>query len=313
MSNSPLVSYTKISPNKSTRTEKITKITPHYMAGNLTVETCGNVFAPSSRQASSNYGIGSDGRVGMYVPENYRAWTSSSAWNDQRAVTIEVANIDSYGTITQAAWDALVNLCVDICKRNGISKLEFTGDRNGSVTWHCMFSDTSCPGNYLKENTPRLVSEVNSKLNPKVRDRSLQQWTADVSNPNQLLWVRDLGNNRIAIRFDVIWDWLSDPNSSQTTAPAQTWGGTDENTDPRAPQILVLEKASVFGASFIHPEVAPQLSLEITGTQNGALAQWAPHNGSASQMWCFVPVGKKYLLLNAYSLKALDVPNGGWK
>lgn len=134
------------------------------MAGNLSVESCGMVFAPSSRQASSNYGIDSNGKVGMYVPEDHRAWTSSSAWNDQRAVTIEVANIDSYGTVTKAAWDALVKLCVDICKRNGIPRLEFTGDKNGSLTWHCMFASTSCPGNYLKDNTPRLVKEVNSLL-----------------------------------------------------------------------------------------------------------------------------------------------------
>lgn len=164
MSNSPLVSYTRISPNKSRRTEKIIGITPHYMAGNCSIETCGEIFAPSSRQASSNYGIGSDGRVGLYVPEDYRAWTSSSSWNDQRRVTIEVANIDSYGTITQAAWDSLVNLCVDICQRNGISSVNFTGDKYGVITWHCMFSSTSCPGQYLKNNTPYLVDEINKRL-----------------------------------------------------------------------------------------------------------------------------------------------------
>lgn len=164
VSNSPLVNYTAISPNKSVRTQRITKITPHYMAGNLSVETCGNVFAPTSRQASSNYGIGSDGRVGMYVPENYRAWTSSSSWNDQRAVTIEVANIDSYGTFTNAAWATLVNLCVDICQRNGIPELVFTGDSSGSLTWHCMYSSTSCPGQFMKDNTLRLCNEVNAIL-----------------------------------------------------------------------------------------------------------------------------------------------------
>lgn len=166
MSNSPLVCYTRISPNKSRRTERIIGITPHYMAGNCSIETCGEIFAPTSRQASSNYGIGSDGRVGLYVPEDYRAWTSSSSWNDQRRVTIEVANVDSYGTFTDAAWNSLVNLCVDICQRNGIDWVNFTGDKYGVITWHCMFAATSCPGQFLKDNTYRLVDEINNRLHP---------------------------------------------------------------------------------------------------------------------------------------------------
>ena len=316
MSNSSLVSYTKISPNKSTRTEKIAKITPHYMAGNLSVETCGNVFAPSSRQASSNYGIGSDGRVGMYVPENYRAWTSSSAWNDQRAVTIEVANVDSYGTITQAAWDTLVSLCVDICKRNGISQLEFTGDKNGSLTWHCMFSDTSCPGSYLKNNTPRLIQEVNDMLNPRVRNRDLQIYDPTLSNINQQFYIRTLSIARIAIRSNACWDWISDPNSSTITTPAQTWGGEggdDGNKNPRAPQILTLEDADAFGGKYIHPEVAPNLSLGVDGYGNGSQVKWFPHDGKTDKIWHFIPYYDKYLIINAATLKALDVPNGGWK
>ena len=106
MSNSGLVNYTKISPNRtSPRRNKIDRITIHHMAGNLAVETCGNVFAPRSRQASSNYGIGSDGRVGMYVEEKDRAWTSSSGANDHRAITIEVA--DNAGA---PGWEAQVLL-----------------------------------------------------------------------------------------------------------------------------------------------------------------------------------------------------------
>ena len=96
MSNSSLVSYTKLSPNCSKpRNHKIDTITIHHMAGNLSVETCGNVFATTSRKASSNYGIGSDGRVGLYVEEVNRAWTSGNRANDNRAITIEVANDDA--------------------------------------------------------------------------------------------------------------------------------------------------------------------------------------------------------------------------
>lgn len=167
MSNSSMVCYTAISPNKSSRNgNKIKKITPHHMSGNLSIETCGNVFAPSSRQASSNYGIGSDGRVGMYVEEKDRAWTSSSYANDSQAVTIEVANSKLGGDwpISDAAWESLVKLCVDICKRNGIPKLVWTGDSSGTLTMHKMFAATDCPGTYLERRMPELASQVNAIL-----------------------------------------------------------------------------------------------------------------------------------------------------
>lgn len=91
--NSSLVSYTKLSPNHSgQRTHSIDRITPHCVVGQCSVETLGNIFLPTSRQASSNYGIGVDGRVGMYVEEKNRSWCSSSNANDQRAVTIECAS-----------------------------------------------------------------------------------------------------------------------------------------------------------------------------------------------------------------------------
>lgn len=166
-SNSSLISYTKLSPNHSgQRTQPITKITVHHMAGNLSVETCGNLFANPNRKASSNYGIGSDGRIALYVEEKNRAWTSSSSWNDQRAITIEVANntLAPNWTISDMAYKSLINLIVDICKRNNIKELEFTGDKNGSYTWHCFYAATACPGPYLKAKTPQIIEEVNNRL-----------------------------------------------------------------------------------------------------------------------------------------------------
>ena len=168
MSNSSLVSYTKLSPNYSTRPGKISKITIHHMAGNLTVETCGNVFAPSSRQASSNYGIGTDGRVGMYVEEKNRAWTSSNRANDEVAVTIEVANDGGAPNwhVSDKALAALIDLCVDICKRNGIAKLNWTGDASGNLTIHKFFAATNCPGPYLESKMAYIANEVNKRLTP---------------------------------------------------------------------------------------------------------------------------------------------------
>lgn len=156
MSNSNLVDYIKISPNSTNpREDAIRKITIHHMAGNLSVETCGNVFAPSSRQASSNYGIDSSGRVGMYVEENNRAWTSSSPANDNQAVTIEVANDRTGGDwhVSDTAIAKLIDLCVDICRRNGIAKLNFTGDASGNLTMHKWFAPTACPGRTLKASS----------------------------------------------------------------------------------------------------------------------------------------------------------------
>ena len=166
MSNSALVNYTKISPHKnSPRKSKIDKITIHHMAGNLSVETCGNVF--QSREASSNYGIGSDGRVGLYVEERDRSWASSNGDNDHRAVTIEVANDGGASTnwhVSDTALEKCIELCVDICRRNGIEKLNFTGDKNGNLTMHSYFAATACPGPYLKSKFPYIAEEVNTRL-----------------------------------------------------------------------------------------------------------------------------------------------------
>lgn len=168
MSNSPMVSHTHISPNKNhPRNRRIDKITVHHMAiVGGTVEQCGNVFAPTSRQASSNYGIGVDGRVGLYVDEGDRSWASSNEQNDHRAVTIEVANDGGAPDwhVSDASWDSLVELCADICRRNGIQRLIWTGDANGNLTCHYMFAATACPGPYLKGRMAELATAVNAKL-----------------------------------------------------------------------------------------------------------------------------------------------------
>lgn len=168
MSNSGLVNYTRISPNSNNpRNAPIKKITIHHMAGNLSVETCGNVFASSSRQASSNYGIDSNGRVGMYVEEKNRSWCSSNPNNDHQAITIEVANDGGAPDwhVSDTALAKLIDLCVDICKRNSIDRLNYTGDTNGNLTRHNMFANTSCPGPYLQSQFPYIANEVNRRLN----------------------------------------------------------------------------------------------------------------------------------------------------
>lgn len=164
--NSSLVDYKRITHNKTVMDNKVNrKITIHHMAGNLSVETCANVFC-GTRKASSNYGIGSDGRVGLYVDEKDRAWTSSSSANDSQAVTIEVANNSGAPnwTVSDKAFNKLIDLCVDICKRNGIKKLIWTGDKNGTLTCHYMFAATACPGPYLKSRMAEIANLVNARL-----------------------------------------------------------------------------------------------------------------------------------------------------
>ena len=175
MSNSPLVVYTKLSPNHSgKRTKKIDTITIHCMAGNCSVETCGNLFASSSRQASSNYGIGTDGRIALYVDEANRSWCTSSNANDQRAVTIEVANNGGAPDwpVSAKAYAALLDLVTDICKRNGIKRLVWSTRKNDRVnhlngcnmTVHRDYANKSCPGDYLYNRHGQIAAEVNKRL-----------------------------------------------------------------------------------------------------------------------------------------------------
>lgn len=172
--NSPLINYKKISPNKtSPRNHKIDTITIHCMAGDLSVETCGNVFAPTSRKASSNYGIGSDGRIALYVDEKDRSWCSSNADNDNRAITIEVANDGGAPDwhISDKALASLIELITDICKRNNIKELKWEADKSligqvnkQNMTVHRWFAAKACPGDYLYNKHSYIAEEVNKKL-----------------------------------------------------------------------------------------------------------------------------------------------------
>ena len=174
MSNSPLVDYTRISPNKnSPRNHKIDTITIHCVVGQCTVETLGNIFAPTSRQASSNYGVGTDGKIGMYVEEKDRSWCSSNAANDNRAVTIEVASGTKHPyAVNDRAFAALLDLVTDICKRNGIRKLVWStkkadrvNHKNGcNMTVHRDYANKSCPGDYLYNRHGEIAAEVNRRL-----------------------------------------------------------------------------------------------------------------------------------------------------
>jgi hypothetical protein len=177
MSNSPLVSYTKISPNKnSPRNKAVDRITPHCVVGQCTVERIGEIFASSTRQASSNYGIGLDGKIGMYCDERDRSWCSSSGANDNRAITIECASDTKapYAMNTKV-YSALIDLCVDICQRYGKTKLLWLVDKDKTLSYtpkkdemiltvHRWFANKSCPGDWLYSRLGDLAAEVTKRL-----------------------------------------------------------------------------------------------------------------------------------------------------
>ena len=201
MSKSSLVNYTKLSPNCSSRNgARICKITPHHMAGNLTIEQCAEVFQNSSRQASANYGIGSDGRIGCYVDENDRSWASANYDNDRQAITIEVANDEIGGNwhVSDKALESLINLCVDICKRYNF-KLIYDETPNGSLTRHNMFVNTTCPGPYLQSKFPYIAEEVNKRL----EGQSTSTPTTSTSGDETIKYIQNKLNARYNTSLNV--------------------------------------------------------------------------------------------------------------
>ena len=172
MSNSSLISYTKISPHRdSPRNHKIDTITIHCVVGQCNVEPLGELF--QTKAASSNYGIGKDGRIAMYVEEKDRSYCSSSAANDNRAITIECASDTKEPfAVNDKVYAALIDLLTDICKRNGIPKLLWKADKSligqtdkQNMTVHRWFhSGKSCPGTYLFERMGQIADEVNKRL-----------------------------------------------------------------------------------------------------------------------------------------------------
>lgn len=176
MSNSNLVSYTKILNHKnSPRNNTIKKITIHHMAGTLSLETCWNVL--NNGGISANYAIDNNGKIGLFVDEGDRAWTSASPDNDHQAITIEVANNSGAPnwTVSTKAFNSLIDLCVDICKRNGIKSLNYTGTTAGNLTIHKMFIDTECPGPYLESRMPEIARLVNERLGNSTEQPSTPQ------------------------------------------------------------------------------------------------------------------------------------------
>lgn len=170
MSNSTLINGTLLSPNHSgRRNQPITKIAIHHTAGVIGGWNLAKIFVPRSRKASANYNLGSDGVLILGVDEANRAWTTSSSWCDNRAVTIEVGN--STGgprwLVSDRIIEKLIQLCVDICWRNNIYPCTYTGDSRGTLQMHRWYSYTTCPGPYLSTKFTYIANEVTRRLKAK--------------------------------------------------------------------------------------------------------------------------------------------------
>lgn len=176
MSNSSLVSFTELSPNYSRGRVDINRIAIHCVVGQVTVERLGQIFANPKRQASSNYGVGYDGRIGLYVDEKNRSWCTSSAWCDNRAITIEVASDTAHPyAVKKAAYDATIKLVADICKRNGKTKVTWIGDKQKNLAYvpasneilltaHRFYAAKACPGDYLFSRFSEIADKVNAMI-----------------------------------------------------------------------------------------------------------------------------------------------------
>lgn len=177
MSNSKLVTCTVKSPNHSgKRTHSIDRITPHCVVGQLSASSIGGCFTSPSRQASCNYGIGTEGGICLIVDEDNRSWCSSSNANDQRAVTIECASdkTDPYA-MNSTVYNKLIDLCEDICRRNGKTKLVWISDKNKALSYnpdsnemqltvHRWFANKSCPGDWLFSRLGDVANTVTARL-----------------------------------------------------------------------------------------------------------------------------------------------------
>ena len=212
MSFSKLATVFVPSPNRNKqRTEKVIYFTPHCMVGQMTAQRCGELFADESYGASSNYGIGVNGRIGGYVDEEDRSWCSSSAWNDNRAITVECASDTKHPyAMNQKVWDSLVNLAVDICERYGKKRMLWFNDKRTTlnyipksdemvITVHRWFAAKACPGDWLYSRLGKFANEVNKRLNSQVATPKLV-----VENPKTGI---DIPNEDDRAKF--IWDYFS--------------------------------------------------------------------------------------------------------
>ena len=226
--NSPLVTYTNISKNKSSpRNHVIDTITIHCIVGQWTAKQGCDYFANTERECSANYVVGKDGSIGLSVEEKDRSWCSSNADNDHRAITIEVASDTTHPyAVTDKAYAALLDLITDVCKRNGIKQLLWKGDKSlvgqvdkQNMTVHRWFANKTCPGDYLYNKHSEIAAEVNRRLSssgevsvPVTPENASQGLAAgrQVTLDNTPLYVSSTAKNKASTKTGIFYMWSSE-------------------------------------------------------------------------------------------------------
>lgn len=198
--NSPLVEFTHISPfRNSPRNQPITKVTWHHTAGVCSLEQFDEIVHRPGRNMSSNYMVDKDARVGLFCPESDRCWCTSSSWNDNRAVVLEISNSKAGGNwpISDKVYKKCIELTVDICKRNGIKKLTYTGDKYGSLTFHRFFAATGC----VPVDTTEVLTPEGWKF---IRDVKIGDIIA-TANPNTCELKFDRVENLVPVESRIVY------------------------------------------------------------------------------------------------------------
>ena len=210
IADSNLVSVVIPSPNHSgKRIYPLTRVSVHCVVGQVYASSLGNMFTSPGYEASSNYGIGFDGKIGQYLPESYRSWCTSSYDNDNRAITIEVAS-DTFAPykIKDAAYKALIKLLVDICKRNKKKKLLWFGDKTKSLNYkpksdelvmtvHRWFANKACPGDYLYNLHPQIAAQVNKQLSGTTTTATAKPTTTTITKPTATTFTPYVVHNNV--------------------------------------------------------------------------------------------------------------------
>ena len=301
----------------------ISRVTIHHMAGVMSAADCACYHRDSGVQASANYYIGNDGDIVCGLQEEVGPWTSSDWYNDNMAITMEVSNSYAGGNwpISDAAWNSMIKLCADICKRYGITP-SYTGDTGGSFTEHRMFAATACPGEYIHSRMDQIVRDVKTAMN----GGSNLSWPVQSYQPN----VTDAQKWRMLKQADGSYEIVSVANGmaldvygagsanytvvqayKRNNTKAQRWKIERATT---APDGKTKYNPPDWAPVTLSPLCAPKMKLDLYGayTENGGKIQIYQPNLTNAQNWAMMDNGDgTFTFVNVASGKALDLVGAG--
>ena len=289
---------------------KIERITPHHMAGNMSADSCATYFQTPYLYASANYCIGTDGRVICNVHEENRAFTSSSAVNDNRAITFEIANDGGAGWhVSDAAINSFINVAADVCIRHGIKRLK----KGETLTWHSMFWNTTCPGDYLLAKMQWLEEAINARIasgQPEGVMANAMLWTGFTDAQELVIKEGKEGiiyhNPASTGNLDIVGG-VSAIRSGTPVCFYKPNGGLNQEFEEEW-----YEEGTVFSYCLIHPVGHPHLCVDAWGAgiaDGTQLGLWE-NTGADNQKWLKIIRNGKEYRVNLWALKCMDCSGG---